>query len=118
VASMTPTMVLKDGKLFMVVGTPGGPTIMNSVLQAMLNVIDFKMNAQDAVAAPRIHHQWYPDQIFMEPGFSPDTIRLLEARGHKIFFKPSNNDLNMILLDGVWMQAGIDPRREGKAGGY
>jgi len=118
VASMTPTIVLKDGKLFMVVGTPGGPTIMNSVLQAMLNVVDFKMTAQDAVAAPRIHHQWYPDQIFMEPGFSPDTIALLEARGHKIFFKASNNDLNMILLDGAWMQAGVDPRREGKAGGY
>jgi gamma-glutamyltranspeptidase / glutathione hydrolase len=118
VASMTPTIVLKDGKLFMVVGTPGGPTIMNSVLQAMLNVVDFKMSAQDAVAAPRIHHQWYPDQIFMEPGFSPDTIALLEARGHKIFFKASNNDLNMILLDGPWMQAGVDPRREGKAGGY
>jgi gamma-glutamyltranspeptidase / glutathione hydrolase len=118
VASMTPTIVLKDGKLFMVVGTPGGPTIMNSVLQAMLNVVDFKMTAQDAVAAPRIHHQWYPDQIFMEPGFSPDTIALLEARGHKIQFKASNNDLNMILLDGAWMQAGVDPRREGKAGGY
>ena len=118
VASMTPTMVLKDGKLFMVVGTPGGPTIMNSVLQAMLNVVDFKMTAQDAVAAPRIHHQWYPDQIFMEPGFSPDTIALLQARGHKIQLKASNNDLNMILLDGAWMQGGIDPRREGKAGGY
>jgi len=118
VSSMTPTIVLKDGKLFMVVGTPGGPTILNSVLQALVNVVDFGMNAQDAVAAPRIHHQWYPDRIFVEAGFSPDTIALLKARGHAIEMKGSNNDLNMILLDGPWIQAGIDPRREGKAAGY
>jgi len=118
VASMTPTIVLKDGKLFMVVGTPGGPTILNSVLQAFLNVADFGMNAQDAVAVPRIHHQWYPDKLFMEPGFSPDTVALLKARGHDIEIKRSNNDMNMILMDGAWIQAGIDPRREGKAAGY
>jgi len=118
VASMTPTIVLKDGKLFMVIGTPGGPTIMNSVLQGMLNVIDFHMNAQDAVAVPRIHHQWYPDRLFMEPTFSPDTVALLKQRGHQVELKASNNDLHMILVDGAWMQAGIDPRREGKSGGY
>ena len=118
VSSMTPTIVLKDGKVFMVAGTPGGPTILNSVLQAVLNVVDFGMNAQDAVAAPRVHHQWYPDRLFMEPGFSPDTIELLKARGHTIEMKGSNNDLNMILLNGEWIQAGIDPRREGKAAGY
>jgi gamma-glutamyltranspeptidase/glutathione hydrolase len=118
VSSMTPTIVLKDGKLFMVVGTPGGPTILNSVLQAMLNVVDFHMNAQDAVAAPRIHHQWYPDKLYMEPGFSPDTIELLKSRGYDVERKGSNNDLHMILVDGNWLQAGIDPRREGKASGY
>ncbi len=118
VASMTPTIVVKDGKLFMVVGTPGGPTILNSVLQAMLNVIDFQMNAQDAVAAPRIHHQWFPDRIYYEPGFSPDTIALLKARGHDVELKGSNNDLNMILFAGGSIQAGVDPRREGKAAGY
>jgi gamma-glutamyltranspeptidase/glutathione hydrolase len=117
VSSMTPAIVTKDGKLFMVVGTPGGPTILNSVLQAMVNVIDFHMNAQDAVAAPRIHHQWYPDRIFMEPGFSPDTMALLKARGHEIEMKASNNDLHMILLAGDGVQGGIDPRREGKAAG-
>ena len=79
VSSMTPTILLKDGKLFMVVGTPGGPTILNSVMQAIVNVVDFHMNAQDAVNAPRVHHQWYPDKLFMEPGFSPDTIALLKA---------------------------------------
>ncbi len=118
VSSMTPSVILKDGKLFMVVGTPGGPTILNSVLQAVVNAIDFKMNAQDAVAAPRVHHQWYPDKLFMEPGFSPDTIALLKARGHSIEMKPSNNDMNMILMDGTSIQAGIDPRREGKAAGF
>ncbi|HEV8149243.1 MAG TPA: gamma-glutamyltransferase [Gemmatimonadales bacterium] len=117
-ASMTPTIVLKDGKLFMVVGTPGGPTIANSVLQALVNVIDFGLNAQDAVNAPRIHHQWYPDRIFIEPGFSPGTIALLKGRGHEIELRESNNDVNMILAGEEWMQAGIDPRREGKAAGY
>jgi gamma-glutamyltranspeptidase/glutathione hydrolase len=118
VASMTPAIVMKDGKLFMVVGTPGGPTILNSVLQAIVNVIDFHMNAQDAVAAPRIHHQWYPDRLFVEPGFSPDTLALLKARGHTIELKGSNNDMNMILFAAEGIQAGIDPRREGKAAGY
>ena len=118
VSSMTPTIVLRDGKPFMVVGTPGGPTIMNSVLQALVNVVDFGMGAQDAVNAPRFHHQWYPDVLNVEPGFSPDTLRLLEARGHKIEPKPSNNDLNMILIDNGWLQGAVDPRREGKAAGY
>jgi gamma-glutamyltranspeptidase/glutathione hydrolase len=118
VSSMTPAIVLKGGKLYMVVGTPGGPTILNSVLQGFVNVVDFQMNAQDAVSAPRIHHQWYPDKLFMEPGFSPDTIALLKARGHDVEIKGSNNDMNMILMDGDWIQAGVDPRREGKAAGY
>jgi gamma-glutamyltranspeptidase/glutathione hydrolase len=118
VSSMTPTIVARDGKLYMALGTPGGLTIMNSVLQALVNVVDFKMNAQDAVSAPRFHHQWFPDRIFLEPGFSPDTIALLKARGHEVEFKASNNDMMMILSDGDWLQAGVDPRREGKAAGY
>jgi gamma-glutamyltranspeptidase/glutathione hydrolase len=118
VSSMAPTIISKEGKLFMVVGTPGGPTIFNSILQTIVNVIDFKMNAQDAVSAPRMHHQWYPDRLYIEPGFSPDTIALLKARGHSIELRGSNNDLNMILLNGDWIQAGVDPRREGKAAGY
>ena len=117
VSSMTPTIVMKAGKVFLVVGTPGGPTILNSVLQAFVNVVDFRMNAQDAVAAPRIHHQWYPDKLYMEPGFSPDTVALLRARGHDVEWKGSNNDMNMILFQPDWIEAGIDPRREGKAAG-
>ena len=75
---MTPTILAKDGKLFMVTGSPGGRTIINTVLQTILNVIDFGMNAQEAVDAPRFHHQWLPDRIRYERfGFSPDTA---EAR--------------------------------------
>ena len=118
VSSMTPTILLKHGKLFMIVGTPGGPTILNSVMQAIVNVIDFHMNAQDAVNAPRVHHQWYPDKLFLEPGFSPDTIAILKQRGHEIEFRLSNNDVNMILMDADWIQGAVDSRREGKAAGY
>jgi gamma-glutamyltranspeptidase/glutathione hydrolase len=118
VSSMTPTILLKDGKLFMIVGTPGGPTILNSVMQAVINVVDFHMNAQDAVNAPRVHHQWYPDKLYLEPGFSPDTIALLKDRGYEIEFRQSNNDLNMILIDDGWIQGAVDRRREGKAAGY
>src|SRR5262249_38997287 len=118
VSSMTPTIVLREGKLYMVVGTPGGPTIINSVLQALVNVVDFGMNAQDAVNAPRFHHQWYPDSLVVEPGFSPDTLALLAARGHAIEAKASRNDLNIILMEQGWVAGAVDPRREGKAAGY
>jgi gamma-glutamyltranspeptidase/glutathione hydrolase len=117
-SSMTPTILLENGKLHMVVGTPGGPTILNSVMQAVVNVLDFGMNAQDAVAAPRIHHQWLPDTLFVEPGFPDETIAKLKERGHRIDVKASNNDLNMILVQEGRIEAGIDPRRDGKAAGY
>ena len=83
-SSMTPTLVLKDGKPFLALGSPGGPTIINTVLEVMANVIDFRMNVQDAVNWPRFHHQWLPDVLAVEPGYSPDTIALLESRGYKI----------------------------------
>ena len=87
-SSMTPTIVTRDGKLDLVLGTPGGPTIINSVLQVLVNVVDFGMNVQEAVDFPRIHHQWLPDQLVMERGFSPDTIALLKARGHHVRIAP------------------------------
>jgi len=80
-SSMTPTIVKKDGKPWFVTGSPGGGTIITVVLQTILNVIDFDMNAMEAVTAPRIHHQWLPDVIVTEPGISADTIRILEDRG-------------------------------------
>ncbi len=82
-SSMTPTIILKDGKLFLVIGSPGGPTIINTVLQVVLNVIDHGMNIQQAIDAPRFHHQWLPDALVFEPyGFSTDLINLLKTKGH------------------------------------
>ena len=82
-SSMTPTILARDGKLVMVTGSPGGRTIINTVLETVLNVVDFGMNIQEAVDAPRIHHQWLPDVVLFERfGFSPDSLALLEARGH------------------------------------
>ena len=84
-SSMTPTIVTKDGKIFMVTGSPGGRTIINTVLMTILNVVDFGMNAQEAVDAGRFHHQWLPDRITYEPSaLSPDTVALLRAKGHDL----------------------------------
>jgi gamma-glutamyltranspeptidase / glutathione hydrolase len=83
VSSMTPAILAKDGKLFMAIGTPGGRYIINTVLQVIVNVVDFGMNIQEAIDAPRVHHQWLPDQIDYESrGLSPDTVALLRSRGH------------------------------------
>lgn len=82
-SSMTPAIVVKDGRLLMVTGSPGGRTIINTVLHTILNVVDFGMNAQDAVDAARFHHQWLPDAVQYERhGLSPDTLAILKARGH------------------------------------
>ena len=84
-SSMSPTIIAKDGQLFMVTGTPGGRTIINTVLTTIVNVIDYGMNAQEAVDAGRIHHQWLPDRLSVERyGFSADTLNLLKAMGHTI----------------------------------
>jgi gamma-glutamyltranspeptidase/glutathione hydrolase len=89
-SAMTPTFVLgKDGRLWFALGSPGGPRIINAVFQVVVNIIDFEMNLQQAIDAPRIHHQWLPDEIYYEPyGLSADTLRLLEARGHKLTLRP------------------------------
>jgi gamma-glutamyltranspeptidase / glutathione hydrolase len=84
-SSMSPTVVTKDGKTIMVLGSPGGSRIITIVVNTILNVVDFNMNIQEAVDAPRIHHQWLPDQITVEPyALSPDTVRILNAMGHKV----------------------------------
>jgi gamma-glutamyltranspeptidase / glutathione hydrolase len=84
-SSMTPSILSKDGKLFMVTGSPGGRTIINTVLLTILNAVDYAMNAQEAVDACRFHHQWLPDRIVFEKyGLSPDTVAILEARGHEL----------------------------------
>jgi gamma-glutamyltranspeptidase / glutathione hydrolase len=84
-SSMSPTILTKDGRLFMVTGSPGGRTIINTVLQTILNVVDFGMNAQEAVDAGRFHHQWLPDRITYERfSLSPDTLAALRAKGHEV----------------------------------
>lgn len=117
-SSMTPTILVRDGKPYMVIGAPGGSRIINGVLQAILNVVDFKMNMQDAIDAPRIHHQWQPDKLSMERGFSPDTIELLKARGHEIDSIRNVAVVEAILIDGGWLQGATDGRGNGKAAGY
>ena len=82
---MTPTIITKDGKLFLILGSPGGPKIITSVCQVILNVIDHKMNIQDAIIAPRVHSQWLPDELVIEPlGISDDVIQNLSLKGHSI----------------------------------
>ncbi|MCL4401967.1 MAG: gamma-glutamyltransferase [Acidobacteria bacterium] len=117
-SSMTPAIVLRDGRFYMAVGSPGGPTIINTVLQVIVNVLDFGMNIQEAVDWPRIHHQWYPDEIRMERGFSPDTIALLRSRGHKIGIVNSMGEAAAVLAADGWLQGAADPRTEGTAKGY
>jgi len=83
-SSMTPTIVLRGGQPLLATGSPGGSTIINVVLQEILNVIDFKMNVAEATAAPRFHHQWLPDSLILEPGISPDTRALLRQMGYQV----------------------------------
>jgi gamma-glutamyltranspeptidase/glutathione hydrolase len=116
-SSMTPTILTHDGRFFMAVGAPGGPRITTAVLQVILNVIDFGMNVQDAIDAPRFHHQWLPDKLYLERGISPDTVALLKALGHDVDDSPGVvvAQVEAILSDGGWLQGGLDGRREGKA---
>ncbi len=123
-SAMTPTIVLrKDGSFWFTVGSPGGPTIINTVLCVITNVIDFEMNIQQAIDAPRMHHQWLPDEIVSEPyGFSPDTKRALGSRGHAFAKKDRYlGDAEGIMIEektGVRLGA-TDPRRsDGVAIGY
>jgi gamma-glutamyltranspeptidase/glutathione hydrolase len=83
-SSMTPTLVLQGGKPFLVVGTPGGTTIPTSVYQTIINIIDFGLSTEDAVYKPKFHHQWLPDEVFIERGFPADLRAALEKMGYKI----------------------------------
>jgi len=117
-SSMAPTLIVRDGKFYLTLGSPGGPTIINTVLQVIVNVLDFKMNLQRAVDWPRIHHQWLPDELRMETGFSPDTVELLKSWGHKIKTVTSQGEVAAILSDGKWLQGAADGRTEGTAKGF
>jgi len=121
-SAMTPTIVLKDGKVYFAVGSPGGPTIINTVLQVILNVIDYKMNLQQAIDAPRFHHQWMPDEIKWEPyGLNRDTRALLEQRGYVFAARASSmGDAEGIMIEPeTGMRLGAsDPRSAGASVGY
>jgi gamma-glutamyltranspeptidase/glutathione hydrolase len=117
-SSMAPTIILKDGKPFLVLGTPGGPTIITAALQVILNVIDFGMNVQDAVDFPRVHHQWKPDRLDAEAGVSPDTIALLKRMGYSVQDAQALARVEAIEVSEGWVQGGHDGRGPGKAEGY
>jgi gamma-glutamyltranspeptidase/glutathione hydrolase len=116
-SSMSPTIVLRGGKPYLALGSPGGPTIINTVLEVIVNVLDFGLNVQDAVNRPRFHHQWMPDSLSMEPGFSPDTVALLESRGHKVRPVAMQGEVTAIRFDGGWLEGAPDPRVEATAEG-
>lgn len=122
-SSMTPTIVTREGKLFMVLGAPGGSRIITGVAQVLLNVAGFGMNVQQAVDQPRLHHQWKPDILYLERGFSPDTRALLEQRGHKLEETSSVGSVEAILIGPspggkIWLQGAQNGRSAGKAAGY
>jgi len=99
-SSMTPSILAREGELVAIVGSPGGRTIINSVLQVIINLVDFRMNIQQAVDAPRLHHQWLPDNIRIEQwGTTLDTVRLLEQMGHAITMGGTQGRTNCIMID-------------------
>jgi len=119
-SAMTPTIVLKDGKLFLVLGSPGGPTIITTVANILIGVVDFSLDIQEAVNAPRFHHQWLPDGILVEDRLSPDTMNVLRSKGHKLKVGHFWGDGECIMIDtktGERLGAS-DGRNNGKAVGY
>ncbi len=111
-SSMTPTILSRNGKLFMVVGSPGGPTIINTVFEAILNVTVHNMTAQGAVTAPRFHHQWLPDEIHYEPfAFTNDTLAILKSKGHTLVKGGGQGSCHVIVIGANGERyVGCDPR--------
>lgn len=120
VSSMTPTIVLREGKLYAILGAPGGTRIPTAVTQVFLNIVDFGMNPQDAVDAPRFHHQWQPDRLSVDNTVSPDTVELLRKRGHEVDRAQGavGARVEAIVIDRGWIMGGTDGRGSGKAAGY
>jgi len=120
-SSMTPAIALEDSKVRLVLGSPGGGTIINTVLQVLLNVLAYKMDVQHAVAAPRFHHQWMPDVLVVERwGFSAETLQALKDAGYKLDTRDHLGDCEAIEVDpkSGWRFGASDPRWDGKAVGY
>ena len=112
-SSMTPTIVMKDGKPFLITGSPGGSRIISAVLQVIVNAIDFKMPIGQAVSAPRLHQQWQPEDVYVEPGFAPDVLDALEKRGHKIVATPPHTSTNSIEVTAEGYVGAADRRTRG-----
>jgi gamma-glutamyltranspeptidase/glutathione hydrolase len=112
-SSMSPTIVLKDGKPVLVTGTPGGSRIISAVLQVVVNVLDYDMDVAQAVAAPRLHHQWLPDEVRVERGFAEDTLSALRAKGHKVIEPLGQTSANSIAVTPNGLLGAPDPRTRG-----
>ena len=112
-SSMTPTIVFKDGKTLLVTGSPGGSRIITAVLQVISNIIDHGMNVAAATAAPRFHHQWRPDALFIEPGFSADTVRILRRKGQVVRSSRLMGSTQSIMVMPDGLAGASDPRRRG-----
>ena len=118
-SSMTPTIVMKNKKPWLITGSPGGSKIINSTLQIILNVIDHNMNIAEATMAPRIHHQWLPDVLNVERGFNQDSFNILKGMGHNIQTSGTIGNTETILIENGVFYGFADPRRiDGKASGY
>ncbi|MDP4836261.1 MAG: gamma-glutamyltransferase [Burkholderiales bacterium] len=109
-SSMTPVIVLKEGQPWLATGTPGGARIITTVLQTILNTIDFKMNIAEALSMPRVHHQWMPDFLRIEKGLSPDTIRLLKEKGHVVRVMPTMGRVQTVQQQNGVLFGATDPR--------
>ena len=112
-SSMTPTILLKDGRPFLITGSPGGSRIISAVLQVIVNVIDFQMPIGQAVSAPRLHHQWQPEDVYVEPGFAPDVLDALKKRGHKIVPTKPHTSTNSIEVTADSYVGAADRRTRG-----
>jgi gamma-glutamyltranspeptidase/glutathione hydrolase len=112
-SSMAPTIVLKDGKPVLVTGSPGGSRIISAVLQVIVNVLDYRMDVASAVAAPRLHHQWLPDEVRVERGFADDTLAALRATGHTIVVPLGQTSANTIAVTPNGLLGAPDPRTRG-----
>jgi gamma-glutamyltranspeptidase/glutathione hydrolase len=112
-SSMSPTIVLKDGKVVLVTGSPGGSRIISTVLQVIVNVLDYHMDVAAAVAAPRLHHQWMPDEVKVEPGFPDETLAGLRARGHSVAESMGYSSANSIFVTPNGLLGAPDPRTHG-----
>jgi gamma-glutamyltranspeptidase/glutathione hydrolase len=110
---MAPTMMFKDGKLELVTGTPGGSTIITTVVQIILDTIDFGLNIAEATAAVRVHDQLLPDQLTVERGLNPDTIRLLEGQGYTVNVHDAWGSADSIAIADGLLAGASDPRQRG-----